>query len=261
MGIRIKPPFPRINWANPMTSGLIFDLPVPERGGTTTTDIVRGTNMTLVNGPTWEDNFLGSGISFSQPSSQYLSTSTPISTVRDNFTMQCVFYFASVSAGDGGEALFFYNGNDTGGGYGIGLNGRNIEFLFGGVARVTTGAAGDLDSNGKDIANIILCRRGGTTRIYKNGIDLGVTSSSTPNTPAQGTLVGAMLNNTTPYRYVNGNIMISRMWERALTDGEINALGSDPLLIYTRNYPTFSDTIAAVVSTFTPWRRMRGIGQ
>ena len=250
-----KTAYPIVSWMSPFARGLVMDVPFWERGGTTFTDSVNKKVFTMTNSPTWTTGLYGSGLTFLNTSSQYSATSAPISTVRDNFTMQVVWYFNAQTVPDAAEQLLFYNGTDNSG-CGIGINVATAEFLIGGLARVTGGGV----TTGK-YTNLILRRQGGTMRLYRDGKYDNATSATTPNTPAIATTIGCEFQGgtTTPFRFTNGTAYFARFWERPLDESEIRVLGVNPLAIYQLAKPTWTDVIAAGV-TANQFLMMLGVG-
>lgn len=245
-----RPFKPRINWNMGLTRGLVFDLPVWERGGTPA-DIVKGKTFTPHGSPTWDfgTGLWGSGFKFVDTSSQYMNTGAPISTVVDNFTMQVVWWFNAKTLTDAGEQLLFYNGTDNSG-IGLGINGSNVEFLIGGVARVT---ASDLGASAKAYTNLIVRRQAGTARLYRDGKYDGGTSASNPNTPATACTIGCefQAGSTTPFRFSNGTVFFARFWERPLSETEIQLIGNIPGIIYTLPQQQAMNSIAAAAQYYS----------
>lgn len=61
----LKPVTPRINWGNPLTKGLIFDMPMSERGGTAPVDLVSKIRGAFNATPTWITSIYGPTLDFS----------------------------------------------------------------------------------------------------------------------------------------------------------------------------------------------------
>lgn len=251
-----KPVYPRVNWSNRLAQRLVMDCPFWEKGGTSYTDSVKKKVFTMTNTPTWSTGLYGPGLTFLNTSSQYSATSAPVSTVQDNFTMQIVWYFNAQTIPDAAEQMLFYNGTDNSG-CGIGINVATAEFLIGGIARVTGGGV-----TAGTYTNLILRRRAGTMRLYRDGKYDNATSASTPNTPAIATTIGCEYQGgtSTPFRFTNGTAYFARFWERPLDESEIRLLGVNPLALYQRVPYTWADVIAAGVTNTSQLLMMMGIG-
>lgn len=61
----IKPARPVIDWGHPSTRGLVFDVPLFEKGGLVAHDIAGGLVGTIAGAPTWEQTPYGPGLNFS----------------------------------------------------------------------------------------------------------------------------------------------------------------------------------------------------
>jgi hypothetical protein len=60
--IPVKPSNPVINWGNPITRGLVFDVPLFEGTGAYAIDLVNKIKGTLTNSPTWQKGSYGNEI-------------------------------------------------------------------------------------------------------------------------------------------------------------------------------------------------------
>jgi|GEM_PF-5286965 len=149
---------------------------------------------------------------------QYAKTTGIVTTLTDNFSISA---WVNWGGDTGTSQIVMYNGNTGTNGYGIILNSSNkLEILVGGKSYLVS----DVTLPIGQWSNIIVTRRDGIWKLYKNGIEVSITNSNmTPNTPSGYTQIS-----DSP-QYFKGMIDDVRIYERALTSNEIDAL-SNPFI-------------------------------
>ncbi len=228
MSSSIKPRNPIIDWGNPLTKRLVFDVQFKERGGTTFKNNVSfGLDETIVGVPTTVVKDMGYGLNFNGVDSGVRTTpdTSFVSTTAGDFSMECWFIADSLP---GTEVIPMSNGADNAG-YSISIESSTLKVLFNGVARIATGEG--MATN--QLYHVILRHANGIVTLFKNGVNVGPNSANNPGNATEGLTMGVQLvNHTTFQRWFNGTIFGGRLWERALGDAEIDYLYRHPYSIY-----------------------------
>jgi len=191
--------------------------------GNTNDESGKGNNGT-VNGATLTTDRRGSAncaYNFNGTSS-YISFSSVPTTNIDNWCISAWIRLNSLSQ-IGTVVLSGYDDGTTGDGYALCIGntlpsyiGDKLISIFGGVLLLDSGY---LFRNTSDWFNIIMQRKNGVTSFYVNGIIASNTFTTTPKIPTR-----FYIGSSTGIRYFNGKIDDVRIYNRALTGAEIQAL-------------------------------------
>lgn len=212
----------------PYEIGLIADLDFIEGTGTTVGNSVTGGNNLLLTGaPSWATGpaltawvypvrpvfsgtrtqapiaAVGTALQFNG-TTQYVSSASNPSTVTNNFTL--TFIAKILSYPSSSVATLVCNGYDVGASAGyyayIDTTGK-LTVSFSGVTTISTAVILLLNTPYR----FHIVRNNGTTQIYINGINIGVSTTSTPIAPGKFMTVGCRLHNdNTVGEFVNAII-------------------------------------------------------
>jgi len=186
--------------------------------------------FTLTNGNTvtFVAGKVNNSASFARTSSQYLQTSSLVTTAVDDFSVSLW-----VNIPDASEyGCFFHNGDpvvaggDDGWSFGVGnttfdnsgSQGNNLLILANGVAWKTA-----IGAIGTGWHHIIVMRDSGTWKGYIDTV-LGTTSIGAPSTPTVATMIGANNTDGASSAYWNDKIDEVAIWDKVLSAQEITDL-------------------------------------
>ena len=144
---------------------------------------------------------------------QYVSTGSNLSTATDNFTMELWFQRSGSGSGD---RILFYNGSTAANnGYGLVLDNSNyvVPMIDGNPVTNTTTL---IDAN--KWYHAALVRESGTLKLYINGLEQTLGSSSTPTTPTVATYLGG---NNGGGNAFSGFLEEARFWSVARTLAQV----------------------------------------
>lgn len=245
--IKLKPKIPVINWINPLTKGLIFDMPFFERSGNPN-DIARKYSGTNTSG-TWNTGPIGSHLILGGTPAN-VSFNSPITTTAGQpISIQAVFSFTSST---NGTVIGIRNGSSASKWTAMRANGNGagqVNFLHDAL-----GSGANVDSatttfNDGLVHNAVGVYDGNFILLYVDG-KFEATSISKPN---------AALNETGTWRigrrsdlaveYVTGKIYVARIWNRGLNSNEIKLLNIDPWIIYRKSYSYLFKNISSFSAT------------
>jgi len=233
----IKPRVPVINWNNPITKGLVFEMPLFERGGTTVIDKnLSKITGTLTNSPTWVTDLVGIGVKFVAASSQYiqLSKNPTTANVGTDCAIEALIKPTTLPQTAG---TIFHLGQDNS--YGFGLNigngsggsGSQLEGLNDSVAWI--GGGPTLTNN--VVQHVGFVHRNSQWYYYLNGVEYASGSNTTNGGMNSGATIGASQSSTlTASRFFDGIIFYVRYWTRGLAKKEFQQLAANPFQIYSQ---------------------------
>ena len=240
--------WPGIRRGHPLARGLVSLWPLWEGGGSQSMDVVGGRHMTHYNTPTWR----GGDILFDDGQTEYLAHANPV-VLAPPVTMACWYRADNVDAGQL-HALMS-----------IGSNVDSTElFLF---VRNSSGtkyaAAQSADSFGEGARDQLTfawtagvwthyVARWATTSSREVGVDGTMTGSPETTLLAPGTLtetaIGSRLTTAGRLYYPSGDIAEAAIWNRALSDAEVQELYEDPWGLITPRRRTYSYVTGAPAS-------------
>lgn len=230
--IQVKPLTPIINWGDPLSNGLVIDIPLFEGAGTMARELVKGSKETFTGTPTWTTGNFGYGVVCNGTTDGIISTIDPnITAKKDNWTTECWFKVGSTA---GEQVIMNLTRVNDNGLNSIEIESGKIKFLLNGVARVDTGVTPVVGQT----YQVVLRRSAGTTVAFVNGV---ITSGSTVSNPDAQTVNNvnlglARLNGSTLFRFFNGTVYLGRHWERPLSNMEIARLYFNPWAFYFKKY-------------------------
>lgn len=265
--VRNKPINPVINWANPVTRGLVFDCSMHEKSGTTTKERVLNNTGTILSGTTWTKNLYGIGMDFTTSTSRIDFTTQSIQNSEYKISMEALIYrdnTAGVSVftktNSGGTISRWRLSHDTGQNcFSFGMSGWSNNPGWG-------------SPNGSFAINtwyhIVLTHDGinnisATPTFYVNGNMLSGYSFSVPPTgsysdPGDGYVkIGCNRLGTGMY---DGRIMYLRYWNRVISHKEVHQLYQNPWNIYNMSQPVYANSVSTT-AILSAYRRMMGIGR
>lgn len=257
---------------NGLTRGLVFDLPLFEKGGVAPRDTV-GKLIGTLSGPTWVMTPYGKVLDYSAAdSTPTLNFTTPTNINNMNLvsieTLILIRVAGAsndriVSKGATSNSWFQFATNTTdlldfNTSWNGGLNFGEWTFSVGyGLWRHVV-----VTYDGTSSANVPIA--------YVNGKSVTLTTVTSPSGSRDADTTSLGIGNRSEgvaNRSINGQIAYVRMWNRILTAGEVSDLYSNPWEIYRRwwTLPMFSMNgkvpVAPPPSTSpTFWRSLMGVG-
>ena len=235
LAIPIKPQVPRIEWDDPITNGLVFDMPMTEGGGSPGEFV--GGGRGVVTAATWTKDFMGPAMNFSG-SSQYVNGTVVGKQVGvDKLTAEVMVKFNSLASAQS----FFNKGVLTNGPFwGIrtdpGTNSICFEESWG-------NNPGWGSTNGSLVAvgvwtHIIITFDGlsdntKTPQFYIDNVPKNSYAFAVAPTGSQGSDDGVYgVGGDVGSSGFNGVIAVARYWNRVLGPAERRALFENPWRIY-----------------------------
>jgi hypothetical protein len=230
--VHVAKPYPqsRINWRHPISSGLIRAYAMNEGSGANLMDVVRHENAHFVSGqsPTWGNNL--NRIVFS---GNQLIEDDPLPTkgfscftrARRTGGLGSSQYFLTDedSIGTVVNWVFWWSGNRLAltqvGGIAITDNDFTTDTSFHNFAAAADGS-GDADN----------------AQLYIDGVKKTKnTNTSGAGSPVQGDKL-YIGGRTTGSRYLQANILLMLIWDRALSSSEMAELNSNPYMLFESQY-------------------------
>lgn len=258
---------------NPLTNGLVFNLPLFEGGGSPYV-LLGGTRATTINGtPTWTKTAYGKVMDFTPANGTQAVTGTTYSTLTSiNYvSIEALVYVRSAHATN--MDRIFQKGNPSTDRFTLGIaNGATgITFNVGGSV-----TAGSWKFSGSDLNNWVHCvftydwsNVANVPTGYRNGKLESLTTVAALGGTFNADEAGFGLGNrsaATFDRGIDAQIAYVRYWNRILTATEVKNLYSNPWQIYRRwpESPYLKD-IGFVpppppASTFLPRLNLLGVG-
>jgi hypothetical protein len=206
-----------------LTTNLVAYWKLDEASGNASDATGNGNTLTNNGGASYSTGKINNGLGTLNGSSQNLQMGSPVSSAVANVSMGGWVYLSSSSM----KGAFAHNGSAAGNGdgYAIGVgngamnsNGNHLMVYFDGVAGNDTGV-----SIGTGWHHIFITRGSTTWHMYIDGVDIGVTYSTTPNTPTSNFTLGFDAANDTG-SYFGGMLDEWGFWTRELTPTEVSQL-------------------------------------
>jgi fibronectin type 3 domain-containing protein len=207
---------------------LALHLKFDETGGTIAADSsLRGENATLVNGPTFTSGEISNALKFASSSSQYATLPTGVLDGLTNCTIMGWVKLNTVSTwqrifdfGTGTTNYMFLTTQ-----FGTGGSADKLRFAIR-TPGVPENAANRLDGSLTtpigSWAHFAVVLSGSTGRLYLNGSQVAISTTMTLNPSSLGTTTANYLGKSQfPDPYLNGSLDDFRIYNRALTAGEI----------------------------------------
>lgn len=250
------------NLGHPLRRGLVFDLPLFERGGTTVRELVNNDIGTLTNGPTWVTTPYGAGVRFDGTNDYITMGSNPKSnSLTNNFTV--VVIAMPTSASGTTDRKFIANARTTtNNGFSFGLAGPNLRFTTLGVFDYNTSIAVKTDRYQQFIASM---KSDNSVDFYVDGIFMQNVTNGTPGTANtdDSLLIGAITNvgGSTIQENFEGDMLQVLIYNRSFTPKDAAQHYANPWCIYKK--PPFMQVgkaAAAVASTVKHYLTTLGVG-
>jgi hypothetical protein len=253
MSAIIKPRIPFINWGNPLTKGLLFDVPFVERGGSNFFDTAGKLKGSLSgSGSSLDQHLYGNNVVFAD-NTNIIAFTTPAFPTNGVTIEGLVYPTASNAAGD---ARFIHKGDNI-------VKKFSVAYLTSGAFELATGFStteGDWDTPASFTANnwwhVVITYLFGDVAtdplMYVNGLSQTVTEVSTPVGTAvtDNTTLGVGNRSGGLTKAFVGKVAYTRYWGRILSPGEIKQLYQNPFAIYVpqRFYRPLNSVAAAVAA-------------
>lgn len=235
----LKPRLPVINWNNPISKGLVLDVPQIERGSTTVTDIVGRRKGTLANAPTWTQGMYGPEINFGTGLGTQMINFTLLAN-QSNLTNITVEQILNLTSNTNQFQRGFFLGTvatprlcfedvstNHAGQWGVSLDWSGGEVIYGCPQ----------PPNGRThiIVTYSFSSTSNTPLVYYNGIPqtmtlLFGTVSGTPNSDSNTLTIGNSA--TGDNEALDGSVVYTRVWNRILNQAEVKQLAATPWSIY-----------------------------
>jgi hypothetical protein len=231
----IKPSKPRINWAHPLTKGLIFDVPFIEGSGPPNdwTDYRNG--GTIVGTAPWILGLHGRGLSFNGSSQSVTYETGQAQMTQSVFTIMALINVPSASGtGTNRTILCYFDVGNQVPQFRVD-NGEKLALISSNVANV--GASTVNVDKDKWVLATVTYNAAGNFAFYQNGTLIGSGTNLLAFATTQKQVSIGQQNGGSK-EWFNGNIALVRMWKRALRGTEVQQLVVNPWMIYfdTRNY-------------------------
>lgn len=259
-----KPIIPQINWNNPLSKGLLFDVPFYEGGSSNSKDIVNYVKGVNTNSPSWVRDVYGNSLKCAVASSQYVDYGSPANlTLNRNFSIMLLFKINSLDASASRALIshsqngYYLRVNSTGGGSTLQFIKSQVAGIVASITAISPGIwyMGGITVDSLSTANVV---------IYLNGErENAVTSALTYNGNIKSLKIGAEENNGAGIQeYLDGTIAYTRIWNRVLSDTEVKQLHTNPWQIYTQPIllPTTNIQQAVVGGASLNFRNLLGVG-
>jgi hypothetical protein len=229
-----KPQNPQINWANPITKGLIFDAPFFEKATLKPRDVVVGNDSSTLT--------LGTGgytIKTQGSAMSYDGTTTNLfwntRLYQDSLTVYSYELFVYIiGTGGGGLGRLFVKGNGNAPGY-IMANITATDLQFNIQAATTSGqwASAVPSSNVWHHIVFTLNEVAQPAKLYVDGNLQTLTTTTSSSGARQGESAHLYVGNTqSGIRGWNGYISYIRQYNRILIPNEIRSLAANPWQVY-----------------------------
>lgn len=230
----IKPRVPVIDWSNPLSRGLLFDVPMFEGGNLNPIDLVSRRKMTSNSGVSWIKSLFGNTQLYNLTTGKSSMTSAAFQNSPSAITLLFIANPSSVNQGSGGR--LFVKGSTS-----------YIEIFFSTTQMTvqapwsTTGEQSVFSLSGfYDRPHIFLLTYSGVVgdhfALYIDGAPItrvsGTNSTGTRNADDANIYLGNRAPDTN--RGFNGSIQLARYWNRVFRIPEIISMTKNPLQIYTR---------------------------
>lgn len=234
--IPMKPRKPVVDWDNPISKGLIFDMPFFEQGGTKPQDVSPSkTTGTTNSGVSWTPDLFGSTAKFDGSTSKVAVTTIPLQDSLTNVSIGMIFNATNFSSGTGFPRLF-QKGN-TANGY-LDISVDNVNGLQFGVGYNTTPLTARIAKPSLTLWHSLLITYDGSKLAANAKIYLdGVIQTHTLDVDGVGTIadsanltIGNRQSDTG--RAFTGFISSTRLWSRILNAQEAKQLYTNPWQIY-----------------------------
>ena len=235
--------WPGIRRGHPLARGLVSLWPLWEGGGSQSMDIVGGRHMTHYNTPTWRGSEIGTSLLFDDASTEYLEDAStcglsglPLSMAAwvrpDAFVNGAVISFGDTNA-NGWMELRLRDPAD------------NDVILFDRFSLAKTTSSYSLDIWQHVCATIDAAGNGA---VYLGGGNKGTNTGFAWNAGIDNTNIGRTSFNSTPIGYFSGGISVPGIWNRGLSDAEVQELYEDPWGLITPRRRTCSYVTGAPAS-------------
>lgn len=253
----------QINQNHPLARKLIAAYPLVERGGTLVRDFGKVRSNGTVTGATWQNGMYGTALRFASGSTNRIASGSG-NYYAGPYSVAVLFKMGS--SGVKARQIFSYFGS------GSPLRDNWLEFNTGGNNRIAWGHANSAnnsfpqaqwDSNFEtDSIHLVMGVFDGTNlRIYADGDIQYKATAVSGVTIGEGSGSFYIGNRISNDRALDGDIYLTYVWNRALTDSDRLKLYADPWCIYKRTpFMQIGNAATAVASTVKHYLTTLGVG-
>lgn len=259
----IKPNHPKINWGNPLTKGLVFDVPLFDVASQSPFDVVNGLRGSQTNFLSWVQKLFGPSLSFNGSGSagQLVSYTTPsgVNTLHQ-MTAEGILYSNSSGGGTNGRFLHKKNGATY---WKIQMQSTNTTMEFDIDCTSTFPAWHWTIPSGQWFHLVVSyddSSNGNVPNVWINGVPVTVTTDVSRTEARIADDANLYVGNyATAAKTWDGYIVYARIWNRVLTSTEVKALYTNPWQIYVKpNFTPFYNSNPVVGGTAVKMQAVRG---
>lgn len=233
----LKPRAPVINWGNPITRGLVFDLPLFEPGGTAVQDIAGKITGTVANSPTFEKNIAGPDLVFADNTNVINFTSRGNQNSLSQISIEALVYPTGVNSANDSRFIHKGNGNKY---FDCSYQTNTVNGLCFEVNFLTNVGLWQADAPVNNWYHFVATYSSWSTStdpiLYLNGVSATVREIITPSGTAPSDTTELFVGNRgSAYGSTKGfvgKIVYVRYWNRILNAQEARTLYSNPFQIY-----------------------------
>jgi len=238
--IALKPKIPILDTNNPITTGLVFDVSLFEKGGTVARDLALLRKGTLSNSPSWKTGQFGANLLFTDSTNKLGFTSTPKQDSLTDLSIETLVFVKGTNAASDARIIHKGNGDNKRWDLSI-VASSKVEFVA--VWNNGSDQEADWDTTSGLTTNrwyhIVVTYSFGSTAnvpiIYVNAVpaafsNIGASPAGSPVADGTDIIVGNRVTSLT--KGFNGNISYVRYWNRILNKNEVKELYDNPWRIY-----------------------------
>lgn len=235
-----KPLTPIINWNNPITKGLVFDMPLFERGGTSPIDIVsKGKSAFAGTSPVWSNpRLFGTALTFANNTNITSFTSPATQNSLSQITVEALVFPTSTN----GDSRIIHKGSSTGVKY------FDLALITGNKFEWAAGfSTADDAFDSPAVSALNLWYHVVVTYVFGTlGVFPLMYINSIPQTLTRVNGSGSVATDTTELNIGNrtaaggstkgwvGDMTYLRIWKRVLSQTEVKQLYTSPFQIYSK---------------------------
>lgn len=261
----IRPRRPLINRNNPLTKGLVFDVPYFEGGGTTPLEIAGSRVGAWTNAPVWAKTLYGNAVTYADNTNLDTYTTQGPQDSFSQVSVEALIYPTAVNAA--GDSRWIMKGANKTFDCAI-ITGNKFEFAVG--FQTTEGdwdtpAVSTLNAWYHVVMTMDISSAANTPIIYVNAtpqtltVALGPVGTSPVDTSVVGLGNRPVAAGSQTKGFV-GNIAYVRYWNRILNQQEVKQLYENPWRIYKPlGFPQALNSVAAAAANAV-MRMMMGMG-
>lgn len=238
-----KPSFPRLNRSHPLAQNLVGAWECWEQNGKNLNDVSPYQNVAtgqagvVVGG--WGGGPAGACYSATGTSNNFFqATSSSVYDGTQALTVLAIVTNGNTNTGTTPFAKYNNTSSDTGSSWLLTHANTGTAWRFGVcISTLRTDATGGSTTGGANVAQVVVGKYdGANVTLFVDGKQVGQTAATgTINANAIPVSMGARNANASQY---NGKLIAFRIWNRVLSDVEIEQVSADPWNMYTQSRRT-----------------------